>query len=201
MAWIDPKKGDDLEPPEPNRRTLRIWLKALRIGFLPIGILIFAAMPVPILAGLNMLMTPAILIAIVLGALAHILWWAYGSLLNDYYDQDIDRHHPHGEKVFTMGYFSDAQKRRLVLGFAVVAALLEIPQVACILATHSNGLMDVAAFATVIGVGFVMGTMYSAPPLRTRVRMLGATYSLMFVFVIAFLRFAILVGCTGIRPK
>ena len=176
------------------RRTARVWLKTLRIGFLPIGAAIFAAMPVPILAGLDLPLALPVILAIAAGVVAHILWWAYGTLLNDYHDREIDRHHPFGEKMFTRGFFSDREERRLFWGFGCAAALMELPQVAYILAYHENGAVDAAAFALVILAGFVMATAYSAPPARTRNLILGATYTLMLVFVIAFLRFCLLLG-------
>ena len=175
-------------------RTLRIWLRALRIGFLPVGAAIFAAMPVPILAGLSIPLSGAVILAIAFGVVAHIIWWAYGTILNDYHDREIDGYHPFGDKVFTQGFFSDAEQRRLFWGFGALAALLEVPQFVYILAFHPNGPVDAAAFGLVIGAGFVMATAYSAPPARTRSRLLGASYTLMLVFVIAFLRFCLLLG-------
>jgi 4-hydroxybenzoate polyprenyltransferase len=174
--------------------TVRVWLKELRIGFLPIGIIIMAALPVPVLSGLHMQVTVPVLLAIMAAATAHILWFWYGTVLNDYYDQDIDRHHPFGEKMFTRGYFTEAQKKQLVLRFAVLASVFEVPQMAYIYLTHSAGALDLAAFVLLIFLGFLAATAYSAPPLRTRNRLLGATYTLMMVFVVAFLRFAILLG-------
>jgi len=173
---------------------LRVWLKALRIGFLPVGAAIFAAMPVPILAGLDIPLAWPVILAILSGVAAHLLWWAYGTLLNDYHDREIDRHHPFGEKMFTRGFFSDSEQRRLFWGFGLAAALLELPQVAYILEYGSGTALDAAAFVLVIFAGYVMATAYSAPPARTRSRLLGATYTLMLVFVIAFLRFCLLLG-------
>jgi len=171
-----------------------VWAKTLRLGFLPVGAAIFATMPVPILAGLGLPLQAPLLLALLAGVAAHLLWWAYGTLLNDYHDREMDRHHPFGEKMFTRGLFSDREQRRLVAAFGCAAALLELPQVAYILAFHPDGAVDAAAFSAIILVGFVLATAYSAPPARTRSRFLGATYTLMLVFVIAFLRFCVLVG-------
>jgi 4-hydroxybenzoate polyprenyltransferase len=182
------------DEPLPPPRTVRIWLKELRIGFLPVVIIMMFTMPIPVVAGLHMQLTALVLFAIAMGAAAHILWFWYGSVLNDYYDQDIDKHHPFGEKMFTKGYFSNREKKRLVLAFAISAAVCEIPQAGYILYAHANNMVDLAAFVLVITTGFVMATIYSAPPIRTRRWLLGATYTLMFVFVIAFLRFSILLG-------
>jgi len=179
---------------ENQKVTARVWLKELRIGFLPVVILIMAALPVPIMRALELQLTAAVLLAIACGAIAHIFWFWYGTILNDYYDQDIDRHHPFGEKMFTKGYFTDAQKKQVVLRFAILATVFEVPQGAYIAFTHKNWLVDLVAFSVLIVLGFLAATAYSAPPVRTRNRLLGATYTLMFVFVVAFLRFAILLG-------
>jgi 4-hydroxybenzoate polyprenyltransferase len=182
--------------PTPDR-TARTWLKALRIGFLPVGAAIFAAMPVPILAGLDIRLAWPVVLAIFFGVGSHLLWWAYGTILNDYHDREMDRHHPFGDKVFTQGLFSDSEQRRMFWGFGLAAAVLEIPQAAFILAFGPGGAVDAAAFVLVILAGYVMATAYSAPPARTRSRFLGATYTLMLVFVIAFLRFCLLLGGLG----
>ncbi len=175
-------------------RTLRVWLKTLRIGFLPVGAAIFAAMPVPILAGLDIPLAWPVALAIIAGVVAHILWWAYGTVLNDYHDREIDRHHPFGEKMFTRGFFSDSEQRGLYWVFGLAAAVLEVPQVAYIMTHGPGGAVDAAVFVLVIVAGYVMATAYSSPPARARSRFLGATYTLMLVFVIAFLRFCLLLG-------
>jgi len=115
-------------------------------------------------------------------------------VLNDYYDQDIDRENPFGQTVFTQGFFTDREKRAIIRFFAVLALACELPQFAYIYLAHPAPLVDLIAYSVFILVGFSMATAYSIPPLWAKRRLLGPLYTLMLVYVTGFLRFALVLG-------
>lgn len=177
-----------------QKRGLKEWGRLFRIGFLPFEIVIFSSMAVPVVAGLRLELSLLVLAVAGLAVATHIFWFCYGTVLNDYWDQDIDRHHPFGQTVFTQGYFSDTEKKGIIRFFAILAFVCELPQFAYIYYAHANPVADMAAFAVFLGIGFVLATAYSAPPVWAKRRLLGPMYTLMLVYVTGFLRFALLFG-------
>jgi 4-hydroxybenzoate polyprenyltransferase len=171
-----------------------VWGGLFRIGFLPIEVVIFSSMAVPVLVGLQVRITPLVVALAALAVATHIFWFCYGTVLNDYWDQDMDRHNPYGQTVFTQGYFSDREKKGVIRFFAVLAFVCELPQFAYIYYTHASNLVDLAAFGVFLATGFVMATAYSMPPVWAKRRLFGPTYTLMLVYVTGFLRFSLLFG-------
>ncbi len=185
----EPSTGTESRP-----RGLRVWGRLFRIGFLPVEVLIFSSMAVPVLVGLEVRITPLVLALVALAVATHIFWFCYGTVLNDYWDQDMDKHHPFGGTVFTEGFFSDREKKGVIRFFAVLAFLCELPQFAYIYYTHADRLIDMMAFAVFLVIGFVLATTYSMPPVWAKRRLLGPMYTLMLVYVTGFLRFSLLFG-------
>jgi 4-hydroxybenzoate polyprenyltransferase len=173
---------------------MRVWARLFRLAFLPLQIVIFGSMTVPVIFGLRMQITPLVLAVAATGVATHIFWFCYGTLQNDYWDQDIDGHHPFGGTVFTEGYFSEKEKKGLIRSFAVLAFACEIPQFAFIFFTHHNAAVDMSALAIFIMIGFVLATVYSMPPVSAKRRFLGTMYTLLLVYVFGFLRFCLLFG-------
>ena len=179
---------------EAQKRALKVWGRLFRIGFLPFEVVIFSSMAIPVVAGLRIELSPLVLAIAALAVATHIFWFCYGTVLNDYWDQDIDKHNPFGQSVFTQGYFSDREKKGIIRFFAILAFVCELPQFAYIYYTHPNPVADIIAFAVFLGIGFVLATVYSVPPVWAKRRLLGSTYTLMLVYVTGFLRFALLFG-------
>ena len=177
-----------------KKRSLWVWARLFRLQFLPFQIIIFGSMAVPVVIGLRMQLSPLLAAAAALAVATHIFWFCYGTLQNDYWDQDIDRHNPFGQTVFTEGYFSQKEKNGIIRFFAVLAFLCEIPQFAYIYYTHPNAAVDMSAYAIFIMTGFVLATVYSMPPVWAKRRLFGALYTLLLVYVTGFLRFCLLFG-------
>jgi 4-hydroxybenzoate polyprenyltransferase len=177
-----------------KKRTFRTWARLFRLPFLPFQIIIFGSMAVPVVLGLRIQISIFVAAAAALAVATHIFWFCYGTVLNDYWDQDIDRGHPFGGTPFTEGYFSEKEKKGVIRFYAVLAAICEIPQFAYIYLTHANPALDMVAFAIFIMIGFVLATVYSMPPVWAKRRFLGTTYTLLLVYVTGFLRFCLLFG-------
>ncbi|MBM4249054.1 MAG: hypothetical protein FJ149_06405 [Euryarchaeota archaeon] len=175
-------------------RNWGTWGRLFRIAFLPVMVLVFGLMAVPVLASLHLDWTPLVLGVVALSTAAHIFWFCYGTVLNDYFDQDIDRHHPFGTTPFTGGYFTDGEKRRVVWAWAAAAALCEAGLLAYIALVHPKPFIDALVYAVFLAIGIVMATMYSMPPVHAKRRFLGAAWTLLFVFVMGFLKFCLVFG-------
>jgi len=171
-----------------------VWARLFRIAFLPVQVLIFGSMAVPVLLGLRLAITPLVLAVAATAVAAQIFWFCYGTLLNDYWDQDIDRHHPFGQTVFTEGYFTEKEKRGLIRFFALLALVCELPLFAYIALAHASKAADVLLYAVYLSAGFTAATAYSLPPVHAKKRLLGPMYTLLLVYVMGFLRFALVFG-------
>jgi 4-hydroxybenzoate polyprenyltransferase len=179
---------------ETKQRTWGTWGRLFRVAFLPIMVIIFGLMAVPVLSGLQMAVTPLVFGVVALAVAAQIFWFCYGTVLNDYYDQDIDGAHPFGSTPFTEGYFTEREKRRVVWSWAGAAALCEAGLFAYIALSHPKPLIDALAYAVFLAFGVVLATVYSLPPVQAKRRFLGPAYTLLLVFVTGFLRFCLVFG-------
>jgi len=171
-----------------------IWGRLFRIAFLPIEVVIFGLMAVPVLTGLHLDVTFLVFGVVALAVAAHIFWFCYGTVLNDYYDQDIDGRHPFGTTPFTEGYFTDKEKRRVIWSWAVAAAICEAGLFAYIYLAHPRPVVDMLVYAVFLAVGVVLATVYSMPPVQAKRRFLGPAWTLMLVYVMGFLRFCLVFG-------
>ena len=177
-----------------KQRSWGTWGRLFRVAFLPIMVLIFGLMAVPVLSGLKLALTPLVFGIVALATAAQIFWFCYGTVLNDYFDQDIDGVHPFGSTPFTEGCFTDAEKRRVIWSWAALAALCEAGLFAYIALTHSRPVVDALVYAVFLAVGVVLATVYSLPPVQAKRRFLGASYTLLLVFVTGFLRLCLVFG-------
>jgi len=179
---------------ETKQRTWGTWGRLFRVAFLPIMVIIFGLMAVPVLSGLNLAVTPLVFGIVALATAAQIFWFCFGTVLNDYYDQDIDGAHPFGSTPFTEGFFTEREKRRIIWFWAGAAALCEAGLFAYIALTHPKPLVDALVYAVFLALGVVLATVYSLPPVQAKRRFLGPAYTLLLVFVTGFLRFCLVFG-------
>lgn len=179
---------------EPKQRTWGTWGRLFRIAFLPIQVIIFGLMAIPVLTGLHLDVTFLVFGVVALAVAAHIFWFCYGTVLNDYYDQDIDGRHPFGPTPFTEGYFTDREKRRIIWFWAAAAAMCELGLFAYIYLAHPKPLMDLLAYVVFLAIGVVLATVYSMPPVHAKRRFLGPAWTLLLVYVMGFLRFCLVFG-------
>jgi 4-hydroxybenzoate polyprenyltransferase len=177
-----------------KKRTWGTWGRLFRIAFLPIQVVIFGLMAVPVLAGLRLDVTPLVFGVVALATAAQIFWFCYGTVLNDYYDRDIDGHHPFGTTPFTEGYFTEREMRRVVWSWAAAAAACEAALFAYIWLAHPRPVVDMLVYAVFLAVGFVLATVYSLPPVRAKRRFLGPAWTLLLVYPTGFLRFCLIFG-------
>ena len=179
---------------EPKQRTWGTWGRLFRIAFLPIEVIIFGVMAVPVLTGLHLDVTFLVFGVVALAVAAHIFWFCYGTVLNDYYDQDIDGRHPFGSTPFTEGCFTEKEKRRIIWFWAAAAALCEMGLFAYIYLAHPRPVVDLLVYAVFLAVGVVLATVYSMPPVQAKRRFLGPAWTLLLVYVMGFLRFCLVFG-------
>ena len=182
------------ETAQARQRTWRTWGRLLRIAFLPIMVVIFGSMAVPVLAALHLDVTLLVFSVVALAVAAHIFWFCYGTVLNDYYDQDIDGRHPFGSTPFTEGYFTEKEKRRSIWTWAALAAICEAGLFAYIFISHHKPAMDILAYVVFLAIGVLLATVYSMPPVQAKRRFLGPAWTLLLVFVMGFLRFCLVFG-------
>jgi 4-hydroxybenzoate polyprenyltransferase len=179
---------------EPKLRTWGTWGRLFRIAFLPIEVVIFGVMAVPVLAGLHLDVTPLVFGVVSLATAAQIFWFCFGTVLNDYYDQDIDGRHPFGSTPFTEGGFSEKEKRRVIWSWAAAAAVCEAGLFGYIFLAHPRPVVDILVYAVFLAIGVVLATVYSMPPVQAKRRFLGPAWTLMLVYVMGFLRFCLVFG-------
>ena len=177
-----------------KKRDRKVYVRLFRLHFIPVTVLIFGTLPVPVVLGLHVTMSPLIYIILAFGTATNILWFCYGTMLNDYHDRDTDSQNPFGHTVFSEGYFTDLEMKKLIRNFAIASLVCELPQFGFIYYAHTNVVPDLLALAGLVIIGFVLATAYSKPPLWTKRRLLGSMYTLMMVYVICFLRFALVLG-------
>lgn len=182
------------EAAQARERTWGTWGRLFRIVFLPMMIVIFGLMAVPVVSSLHLDVTPLVFGVVALATAAHIFWLCFGTVLNDYYDQDIDRRHPFGSTPFTEGFFTEREKRRVIWAWAGAAALCEAGLLAYIALVHPKPLMDALVYTVFLAIGVVLATVYSMPPVHAKRRFLGPAWTLLLVFVTGFLKFCLVFG-------
>lgn len=162
---------------------MSLFFRLIRIGFLPLLLLASGSMVIGARsfgAGRPINLVTFEVIA------SNILWMLYGSLLNDVCDRNSDRHNVAARKVLTEHAWDSAYLRlTILLGFALPTA---IDSHVFFQLQATDPLMATQVFLPVTISGVFLGTAYSAPPLRARSYLLGATWTLMAYYPFCFLR-------------